>query len=253
MPATFTTYGWRWKERSRRRFRRQGAPVARFLCGGALRSPVPRPCARCGALATTLMWFAARPPPPAVVRTTSHHVRVGCINTIESSRRRHHAERPHRPVQSGRHSPQEGFPRCGTVGETSRGAELTLSFVPEPEQRLWRTVMRREYQLTCNRVQLQNRLEALLEEMHIKLSSVVSDCSARVRGGCCTPSQRAPRIQRWWQPSPISGCGRHRRHCEPYRLCRRGFVRGRILLGFTLGEPRMNRPPVDHFPSGVMV
>ena len=38
--------------------------------------------------------------------------------------------------------------------------ELSLSFVPDAEQRLWRTVMRRKYQLTRNRVQLQNRLEA---------------------------------------------------------------------------------------------
>ncbi len=53
--------------------------------------------------------------------------------------------------------------------------ELTLSFVPDAEQRLWRTVMRAKYQQTCNRVQLQNRLEALLEEAHLKLSSFVSD------------------------------------------------------------------------------
>jgi len=53
--------------------------------------------------------------------------------------------------------------------------ELTLSFVPDPEQRLWRTITRTKYQLTQNRVQLQNRLEALLEEAHIKLSSLVSD------------------------------------------------------------------------------
>ena len=53
--------------------------------------------------------------------------------------------------------------------------ELTLSFVPDAEQRLWRTVMRRKYQVTRNRVQLQNRLECLLEEAHIKLSSLVSD------------------------------------------------------------------------------
>ncbi len=53
--------------------------------------------------------------------------------------------------------------------------ELTLSFVPDPEQRLWRTVTRAKYQQTRNRVQLQNRLEALLEEAHIKLSSLVSD------------------------------------------------------------------------------
>jgi hypothetical protein len=50
-----------------------------------------------------------------------------------------------------------------------------LSFVPDVEQRLWRTVMRRKYQITRNRVQLHNRLEALLEEAHIKVSSVVSD------------------------------------------------------------------------------
>jgi transposase len=53
--------------------------------------------------------------------------------------------------------------------------ELILSFVPDPKQRLWRTVMRTKYQMTRNRVQLQNRLEALLEEAHIKLSGLVSD------------------------------------------------------------------------------
>jgi len=53
--------------------------------------------------------------------------------------------------------------------------ELVLSFVPDPEQRLWRTLMRRKYQMTRNRVQLQNQLEALLEEAHLKLSSLVSD------------------------------------------------------------------------------
>jgi hypothetical protein len=44
--------------------------------------------------------------------------------------------------------------------------ELTLSFVPDPEQRLWRTVTRRKYQLTRDRVRLQNQLESLLEEAH---------------------------------------------------------------------------------------
>jgi transposase len=53
--------------------------------------------------------------------------------------------------------------------------ELILSFVPDAEQRLWRTVSRRKYQLTCARVRLQNQLEALLEEAHLKLSSLVSD------------------------------------------------------------------------------
>jgi len=53
--------------------------------------------------------------------------------------------------------------------------ELLLSFVPDPEQRTWRTLTRGKQQLIRDRVQLQNQLEALLEEMRIKLSSVVSD------------------------------------------------------------------------------
>lgn len=53
--------------------------------------------------------------------------------------------------------------------------ELRLSFVPEGEQRLWRTVMRTKYQWRCNQVRLQNRLEALLEEAQIKLSSLLTD------------------------------------------------------------------------------
>jgi hypothetical protein len=52
---------------------------------------------------------------------------------------------------------------------------LILSFVPAPEQRLWRTVTRTKVQLTRNRVQLQNRREALLEQAHLKLSSLVAD------------------------------------------------------------------------------
>jgi transposase len=52
---------------------------------------------------------------------------------------------------------------------------MTLSFVPDAEQRLWRTVTRKKYQLRCARVRLQNQVESLLEEAHIKLSSFVSD------------------------------------------------------------------------------
>ena len=53
--------------------------------------------------------------------------------------------------------------------------ELTLSFVPEPEQREWRTVTRRRVQLVNDRARVQNQVEALLEEGRIKLSSVVTD------------------------------------------------------------------------------
>lgn len=53
--------------------------------------------------------------------------------------------------------------------------ELILSFVPDAEQRAWRTMTRSKLQLVRDRVRLQNQLEALLEEMRIKLSSVLSD------------------------------------------------------------------------------
>lgn len=53
--------------------------------------------------------------------------------------------------------------------------ELTLSFVPDVEQRLWRSLTHTRYQRTRDKVRLQNQLEALLEEAHIKLSSLVTD------------------------------------------------------------------------------
>jgi len=67
------------------------------------------------------------------------------------------------------------FPDAERLVKRLVAQELVLSFVPDPEQRLWRTVTRRKYQLTRNRIQLHNRLECLLEEAHIKLSSLVSD------------------------------------------------------------------------------
>jgi len=70
---------------------------------------------------------------------------------------------------------KKDFPDAERLVKRLVANELSLSFVPDAEQRLWRTVMRRKYQLRRNRVQLQNRLEALLEEAHIKLSSLVSD------------------------------------------------------------------------------
>ena len=53
--------------------------------------------------------------------------------------------------------------------------ELILSFVPNPEQRLWRTMTRSKYQLTRDRVRLHSQIESLLEDARIKLSTVVSD------------------------------------------------------------------------------
>jgi transposase len=53
--------------------------------------------------------------------------------------------------------------------------ELILSFVPDPEQRLWRTLTRSKQQLMRDRVRLHSQLESLLEDARIKLATVVTD------------------------------------------------------------------------------
>jgi len=53
--------------------------------------------------------------------------------------------------------------------------ELILSFVPDSEQRAWRTMTRMKTQLAQHRVQLYGQVECLLEEMRIKLSCGLSD------------------------------------------------------------------------------
>jgi len=75
----------------------------------------------------------------------------------------------------GRKGRKKDFPDAERLVKRLVADELILSFVPDAEQRLWRTVTRRKYQLTRNKVRLQNQLEAILEEAHIKLSSLVSD------------------------------------------------------------------------------
>jgi len=75
----------------------------------------------------------------------------------------------------GRRGRKKDFPDAERLVKRLVANELILSFVPDAEQRLWRTVTRRRHQLTRNHVRLQNQLESLLEECHIKLSSLVSD------------------------------------------------------------------------------
>jgi len=118
--------------------------------------------------------------------------------------------------------------------------ELTLSFVPDAEQRLWRTVMRRKYQITRNRVQLHNRLEALLEEAHVKVSSIVSDLlgvSARrmlqaLADGETDPTVlaalAAPRLRA--TPAQL---------CDAFEACRSLHLVYRRLLKLTLEELRV--------------
>jgi transposase len=67
------------------------------------------------------------------------------------------------------------FKDAQRLARRQMAGELTLSFVPEAEQRHVRSLTRRRVPLSRDRVRLQNQLEALLEEMRIKLSSMVTD------------------------------------------------------------------------------
>src|SRR5256885_8087417 len=75
----------------------------------------------------------------------------------------------------GRRGRKKDFPDAERLVKRLVADELVLSFVPDAEQRLWRTGTRRKDQLTRNKVRLQNQLQAPLEEAHITLSSLVSD------------------------------------------------------------------------------
>jgi hypothetical protein len=91
--------------------------------------------------------------------------------------------------------------------------ELVLSFVPDPEQRLWRTVTRRKYQLTRDKVRFQNQLESLLEQAHIKLSSLVSDLL-----GLSARRMLQGLAEGETDPAALAGLADHRLRAQPAQL-----------------------------------
>jgi transposase len=82
---------------------------------------------------------------------------------------------------------KKDFPDAERLVKRLVAHELTLSFVPDAEQRLWRTVMRRRYQLTCNRVQLHNRTgvsagRGAYQVVQLGLGSAGRQCTAYADG-----------------------------------------------------------------------
>jgi transposase len=135
-------------------------------------------------------WFAERDVEEVVMESTAQYWRP-VWDALEhqwqpTRRARMDATRMsgalHLAQAQSNHGPRgrkQDFPDAERLVKRLVAHELTLSFVPDVTQRLWRTVTRRKYQSTCNRVQLRNRLECLLEEAHIKVSSLVSDLLGR--------------------------------------------------------------------------
>ncbi len=81
---------------------------------------------------------------------------------------------------------KKDFPDAERLVKRLVAQELTLSFVPDAKQRLWRTVMRRKYQISRSRVQLHNRLESLLEKPTSRYPVWCPICWASAHAACCT-------------------------------------------------------------------
>jgi len=70
----------------------------------------------------------------------------------------------HAQSNRGRQGRKRDFADAERLVRRLVAGELVLSFVPDVQQRLWRAATRARHQLTCDRVRLQNQLEALLED-----------------------------------------------------------------------------------------
>src|SRR5438874_6934279 len=118
-----------------------------------------------------LAWLQERAVQEVVMESTAQYWRPVWL-ALEGSCRLHLAQARSNRGPRGRKTDFRDAQRA--VSRLLSG-DLVLSYVPEVEQRYWRTLTRTKYQLTRDKVRLQSQLESLLEECQIKLSSVVSD------------------------------------------------------------------------------
>jgi transposase len=169
-------------------------------------------------------WFAERDVEEVVMESTAQYWRPvweALERQWQPRRRARAAAVPtsgalHLAQAQSNHGPRgrkKDFPDAERLVKRLVAHELTLSFVPDVTQRLWRTVTRRKYQSTCNRVQLRNRLECLLEEAHIKVSSLVSD----LLGPSARRMLRAVASGET-DPTTVAALGSPRLHATPEQL-----------------------------------
>jgi transposase len=170
-----------------------------------------------------------------------------CVGAARMSGTLHLAQAQSNRGPGGR---KKDFPDAERLVKRLVAQELTLSFVPDAEQRLWRTVMRRKYQVTRSRVQLQNRLEALLEEAHIKLSSLVSDLlgiSARRMLQALADGETDPATLAALAPPRLRATPQQL--CDAFGACPTLHPVYRRLLKLTLEELRVINDHLDQLDS----
>lgn len=118
-----------------------------------------------------LIWLREQEVEEAVMESTAQYWRSVWLE-LEPHMRLHLAQAFSNRAPRGR---KHDFKDAERLVRRKIANELILSFVPNGEQRIWRSMTRMKLQLTRDRVRLQNQMECLLEEMRIKLSVVVSD------------------------------------------------------------------------------
>jgi transposase len=117
------------------------------------------------------IWLQEQGVEEAVMESTAQYWRSVWLE-LESHMRLHLAQAFSNRAPRGR---KHDFKDAERLVRRLIAEELILSFVPDEEQRIWRSLTRMKVQLTRDRVRLQNQMECLLEEMRIKLSIVVSN------------------------------------------------------------------------------
>jgi transposase len=116
-------------------------------------------------------WLAAQQVREAVMESTAQYWKP-VWRELEGQCQLHLAQAYSNRAPRGRKS---DFKDAERLLRRHVAGELILSFVPNPEQRLWRTLTRSKHQLTRDRVRLHSQLESLLEDARIKLATCVSD------------------------------------------------------------------------------
>ena len=133
-------------------------------------------CRRFGTLesdrARLIAWLQERQIQEVVMESTALYWRPIWLDMEGKFGKLHLAQAQSNRAPKGR---KADFKDAKRLARRLLAGELMLSFVPEAEQRSWRDAARAKDHYVAERVQLQNRVEALLEEMRIKLSSVISD------------------------------------------------------------------------------
>jgi transposase len=143
-------------------------------------------------------WLQALGVPEAVMESTAQYGKPvwgaleGKIATL------HLAQAFSNRARRGR---KDDFRDAERLGRRRVAGELVLSLVPDPEQGNRRTITRMQVHLTHHRGRLHNQVECLLEEMRIKLSSVLSDLfgvtGRRILGALVKGETDPPKLAAW--------------------------------------------------------